>query len=76
MSERAKDPEEVIADKVVSMYIEGYSVKSIAEELGISMSTIYRLLAKRGVKFRRRKYRSKGRLTQEELEEEIIEPRT
>ncbi len=62
------DPEELIARKVVQMYLEGRSVKEIAEELGISMSTIYRLLAKKGVTLRRRKYNARGRLTQEELE--------
>ncbi len=68
-SSSGTSPEDVIASKVVTMYIEGRSVKEIAEELGISMSTIYRLLNKRGVKLRRRRYRSKGRLSEEELEE-------
>ncbi len=66
--EESMNPEEVIARKVVQMYQEGRSVKEIAEELGISMSTIYRLLAKKGVELRRRKYRARGRLTPEELE--------
>jgi excisionase family DNA binding protein len=66
--EESMNPEEVIARKVVQMYLEGRSVKEIAEELGISMSTIYRLLAKKGVELRRRKYRARGRLTPEELE--------
>ncbi len=63
------DPEEVIAQKVAEMYKEGRTVKEIAEELGLSMSTIYRLLAKKGVQLRRKPYKARGRLTPEELEQ-------
>ena len=66
--EEEANPEELLARRVVEMYIEGRSIKSIAEELGISMSTIYRLLAKKGVTLRRRKYHARGRLKEEELE--------
>ncbi|MET1101193.1 MAG: helix-turn-helix domain-containing protein [Pyrodictiaceae archaeon] len=67
----AEESQESLSRKVVEMYNSGVNVRDIASSLGLSMSTIYRILKSSGVKMRRRKYVTRGRVSDEELEKII-----
>ena len=55
-----------ISRRVREMYERGVKVSEIARILGLSMSTIYRILHSEKVKLRRRAYRTRGRVSEEE----------
>ena len=56
------------------MYRRGVNVSEIAEKLELSMSSIYRIIRSRGLSMRRGSYKSRGRISREELEK-IVEMR-
>jgi len=66
MEASVRSPLEEIARKVKERYERGEKVSDIARDLGLSMSTIYRILHSQGVKLRRKTYTTRGRVSEEE----------